>query len=137
MKVIRVASYLALAVALMAMLFSSAAQAAGLVLKRVMLSSAGVGYFEYAADVDGPATLGLDVPLAQVDDVLKSLVVFDDAGGIGGIELPGRDQTHSAFGDVPFGPDGLSSPLAYLNSLAGCESQRRRAAADDGPPHAR
>ncbi len=119
MKVIRVASYLALAVALMAMLFSSAAQAAGLVLKRVMLSSAGVGYFEYAADVDGPATLGLDLPLAQVDDVLKSLVVFDDASGIGGIELPGRDQTHSAFGDVPFGPDGLSSPLAYLNSLQG------------------
>ena len=97
------------------------AQAAGLVLKRVMLSSAGVGYFEYAADVTGPATLGLDVPLAQVDDVLKSLVVFDDAGGVGGIELPGRDQTHSAFGELPFGPDGLSSPLAFLNGLQGVE----------------
>ena len=53
--------------------------AADLTLKRVMLSSAGVGYFEYEADVDGTATLGLDVPLEQVDDVLTSLVVFDSA----------------------------------------------------------
>ncbi len=97
------------------------AHATDLVLKRVMLSSAGVGYFEYEAEVDGPAALGLDVQLDQVDDVLKSLVIFDDAGGIGGIELPGRDETHAAFGDVPFGQDGLTSPLAFLNSLQGVE----------------
>ena len=97
------------------------AMAADLVLKRVMLSSAGVGYFEYEAAVDGPATLGLDVKLDQVDDVLKSLVVFDDAGSVGGIELPGRDDAHEAFGGVPFGPDGLASPLAFLNSLQGVE----------------
>ncbi len=97
------------------------AHAADLVLKRVTLSSAGVGYFEYEAAVDGPATLGLDVPLDQVDDVLKSLVVFDDAGGVGGIDLPGRDDVHAALGDVPFGRDGLASPLAFLNSLQGVE----------------
>ncbi len=64
--------------------------------------------------------------------MLKSLVVFDDAGGVGGIELPGRDQSHSAFGDVPFGPDGLASPLAFLNSLQGVERDGGGAAADDG-----
>jgi hypothetical protein len=90
-------------------------------LKRVMLSSAGVGYFEYAADVDGPATLGLDVPLDQVDDVLKSLVVFDAAGGVGGVELPGRDSSHAAFGAVPFGPAALNSPADLLNALQGVE----------------
>ncbi|HEY2132725.1 MAG TPA: DUF4139 domain-containing protein [Acetobacteraceae bacterium] len=95
------------------------AMAGDLELKRLMLSSGGVGYVEYQAAVDGPATLGLDVPLAQVDDLLKSLVVFDSAGGVGGIELPGRDGTNAAFGDVPFGPDALDSPLAYLNSLQG------------------
>ena len=93
--------------------------AADLTLQRIMLSSGGVGYVEYEAAVDGPATLGLDVPLDQVDDLLKSLVVFDSAGGIGGLELPGRDDTHASFGGVPFGPDGLGSPLAYLNSLQG------------------
>ena len=43
------------------------------------------------------ATLGLDVPLDQVDDLLKSLVVFDSAGGVGGLELPGQDNTHASF----------------------------------------
>jgi len=97
----------------------AAAQAADLALQRVMLSSAGVAYVEYAAEVNGPATLGLDVPLDQVDDVLTSLVVFDSAGGIGGIELPGRDNTNAAFGEVPFGPEALSSPVDFLNSLQG------------------
>lgn len=109
------------AILLAATALATPAHAADLVLKRVMLSSAGVGYFEYEAAVDGPATLGLDVPLGQVDDVLKSLVVFDDAGGVGGIDLPGRDETHTAFGDVPFGQDSLASPLAFLNSLQGVE----------------
>ena len=99
----------------------TAAHATPLTLKRVLLSSAGVGYFEYEAEVDGPAELGLDVKLDQVDDVLKSLVVFDDAGGVGAVELPGFDAAHEAFGDVPFGPEGLASPLAFLNSLQGVE----------------
>ncbi|MGI4953731.1 MAG: hypothetical protein ACRYGM_18155 [Janthinobacterium lividum] len=97
------------------------ARAAELALKRVMLSGAGVGYFEYEATIDGAATLGLDVKLDQVDDVLKSLVVFDDRGGVGSIELPGREQQRAAFGNVPFGPDDLASPLAFLNSLQGVE----------------
>jgi hypothetical protein len=95
--------------------------AAELSLKRVMLSSGGVGYFEFAADIDGDATLGLDVPVGQVDDILKSLVVFDAAGGVAGVELPGRDNTIQAFGDAPFGPGALDSPSAYLNALRGTE----------------
>ena len=103
------------------LLGAAPAFAADLSLKRVMLSSAGVGYFEYEAEVDGQAMLGLDVPLDQVDDVLTSLVVFDSAGGIGGIELPGRDTTRASFGDVPFGPEALRSTVDYLNSLQGVE----------------
>jgi hypothetical protein len=97
------------------------AAAAELTLKRVMLSSAGVGYFEYEAEVDGPATLGLDVPLDQVDDVLTSLVVFDSTGSVGTVELPGRDNARANFGNVPFGPDALRSTVDYLNSLQGVE----------------
>ena len=54
------------------------AAAAELTLKRVLLSTGGVGYFEHEAVVDGNATLELEVRLDQVDDVLKSIVVFDD-----------------------------------------------------------
>lgn len=103
------------------------AAAAELALTRVMLSSAGVGYFEHEAAVDAPAALNLDVKLDQVDDVLKSLVVFDGAGGVGAVELPGRDESHGAFGTVPFGPEALASPLAFLNGLQGVE------VAVDGP----
>ena len=55
-------------------LFSLPAVAQDLALKRVMLSSGGLGYFEYEATVEGDATLKLTVSLDQVDDVLKSLV---------------------------------------------------------------
>ena len=103
------------------LLGAAPAAAADLALKRVMLSSAGVGYFEYETEVDGPATLGLDVPLDQVDDVLTSLVVFDSAGAVGTVELPGRDNTRANFGNVPFGPDALRSSVDYLNSLQGVE----------------
>ena len=95
------------------------AGAADLVLRRAMLSTAGIGYFEYEAQVDGPAALGLDVPLGQVDDVLKSLVVYDSAGSVGAIELPGRDTLHAAFADAPIGPEALESPVDYLNALRG------------------
>ena len=57
--------------------FPLSAFAQELALKRVMLSSGGLGYFEYEATVDGDATLRLTVSLEQVDDLLKSLVVYD------------------------------------------------------------
>ena len=100
---------------------SGPALAADLTLKRVILSSGGVGYFEYTTAVDGDEFLGLDVPLGQVDDILKSLVVFDPSGGVAGVELPGRDNIAQAFGDAPFGPEALASPAAYLNALRGTE----------------
>jgi hypothetical protein len=53
------------------------ASAQNLELKRVSLSSSGVGYFEYEAQVTGKATLSLPVALDKVDDVLKSLVIYD------------------------------------------------------------
>ena len=107
--------------ALLLLCIGTQVRAADLSLKRVMLSSGGVGYFEYAADVDGDDTLGLDVPLDQVDDILKSLVVFDSAGGVASVELPGRDNTIQAFADAPFGPEALESASAYLNALIGTE----------------
>lgn len=102
---------------------ASSAWAAGLELDRVMLSTGGVGYFEYEAKVSGNATLSLDVPLDQVDDVLKSLVVFDDKGGVGGVELAGKEPVEQLFRDLPFGPEALESPVALLNALQGSEVQ--------------
>jgi hypothetical protein len=88
-------------------------------LERVMLSSGGVGYFEYAAEIEGDAELALKVSLDQVDDVLKSIVVYDDAGRVGQVRLPGREPLAQAFRDLPFRPEALESPAALLNALQG------------------
>lgn len=108
---------------LAAVLFPAAgpANAADLSLQRVMLSSGGVGYFEYEAAVDGNATLKLDAPIEQVDDILKSLVVYDDGGTTGEITLPGREPLTQSFVDLPFDRTALDSAPALLNALQGAE----------------
>jgi hypothetical protein len=102
-------------------LFTLPALAQDLALKRVMLSSGGLGYFEYEATVDGDATLKLTVSLDQVDDVLKSLVVYDDKGGVGGLSLPGKEPLRQAFKDLPFDEASLQSPAALLATLKGAQ----------------
>jgi hypothetical protein len=100
---------------------SLAAAEDNLALKRVMLSTGGVGYFEYEAKVTGDATLSLPVRLDQVDDVLKSVIVFDDTGGVGTISLPGREPLRDVFRELPFSEAELASPVALLNALTGAE----------------
>jgi len=102
-------------------LLPDAAMAAELTLKRVMLSTGGVGYFEYEAKVSGDEVLELPVRLDQVDDVMKSLVIYDSAGGVGDVSLPGRQPLTDAFRDLPFEQSALASPEALLGALRGAE----------------
>lgn len=99
------------------------AQGAGadLTLKRVLLSTGGVGYFEYEGQVTGDAVLPLTVRRDQVDDVLKSIVVYDDAGGVGTIDLAGSEPLKAVFDGLPFPPDALDSPVTLLNALRGAQ----------------
>src|SRR5258707_13403827 len=101
--------------------FPTLANAQDLALRGVMLSSGGLGYSEYEASVEGDATLKLTVALEQVDDVLKSLVVYDDRGGVGGLSLPGREPLKQAFKDLPFDEGSLASPAALLATLKGAQ----------------
>ena len=104
-----------------ALTLASTANAADLTLRRVTLSLGGVGYFEYGAEVDGDATLGLDLRLDQVSDALNSLVVLDAEGSAGSLVLPGEQGAAAAFATLPFGPDAMRSALAYMNGLQGVE----------------
>ena len=92
-----------------------------LALKRVLLSTGGVGYFEYEAKVEGTAELSLNVRLDQVDDVLKSVVVYDDKGRVGTISLPGKTPLKEVFRELPFNREALGSPIALLSALRGAE----------------
>jgi hypothetical protein len=100
---------------------AAAANSAELALKRVVLSTGGVGYFEYDAEVEGDATLTLDVALDQVDDVLKSLVVYDSGGTAGEITLPGREPLAKIVSGTPFENTSLNSLADLLNGLSGAE----------------
>lgn len=88
-------------------------------LRRVILSTGGVGYFEHEATVEGSVQLPLTVRLDQVDDVLKSLVIYDNRGGIGTISFPGREPLRETFRELPFKADALESAAALLRALPG------------------
>jgi hypothetical protein len=59
--------------------------------------------------------------LDQVDDLLKSLTIFDEQGGAGPVSLPGQQPMSELFRDLPFGPEALVSRPALLNALVGAE----------------
>jgi hypothetical protein len=112
-----------------ASLIAGRAEAADLALKRVLLSTGGVGLYAYEAEVEGDATVELKVRLDQVDDVLKSLVVFDDHGGVGGLDLASAEPLAETFRALPFNQGDLQSTPQLLAALRGAEIEV-------GGPHA-
>jgi hypothetical protein len=92
-----------------------------LALRRVMLSTGGVGYFEYEGKAAGDADLSLEVRLDQVDDILKSIVIFDEHGNPGAVSLPVKEPLVEAFRELPFTQEALGSPAALLQALRGAE----------------
>ena len=106
---------------LLASLGAGPAGAAELPLRRVVLASIGLAQFTHSGPVAGGTSIDLAVRLDQVDDLLKSLTVFDRAGGIGAVSLPGKAPLTELFRDLPFGPEALNSPSALLNALVGSE----------------
>jgi hypothetical protein len=107
--------------ALAASLFALPAAADELPLRRVVLASIGLAQFTHSGSVVAGSSIDLPVRLDQVDDLLKSLTVFDRAGGIGAVSLPGKAPLQELFRDLPFGPEALGSPSALLNALVGSE----------------
>lgn len=96
------------------------AQAADLFLKRAVLGTGGVGYFEYEANVSGKDTLTLRARLDQVDDILKSMLILDPAGA-GSATLPGKAGADEAFASLPFSRGDLESMPALMTALKGAE----------------
>ena len=95
------------------------AQAAAAVpVNKVVLFSSGVGYFEHAGQVTGTVATELRFKTAQINDVLKSLVVEDAGGGrIASIAYPSQDpiaKTLKSFQVDISGNPGLGELLTQL-----------------------
>src|SRR5476649_188939 len=112
-------SFLTLLLATSALCLGASAYAEDMPVNSVILSTSGLANFEHRAHVDGNTKLEFPVRLEQVDDILKSLIVFDKQGRIGGVTLPGKQPLAQVFKDLPFTKEQLDSPLLLLNAYQG------------------
>lgn len=87
-----------LGVGVFVLLFVSAVE---LPLRRVVLFSAGVGYFHREGEVEGSAEVELTFRIEQIPDLLKSLALQDHSGGtVASVTYASQDppeRTLSAF----------------------------------------
>ena len=121
----RVSSFKLATLVMAGMMTASAAwaetqdSAKSLPVDRVVLSTAGLAHIEHSVSVNGTDSVSVPVRLNQVDDVLKSLVIFDSKGSLGAVTLPGKQPLAEAFRDLPFKQNELSNPILLLNAYQG------------------
>ena len=90
----------------------------------VVLYSSGVGYFEHSGTVDGVATAQLRFKTAQINDVLKSLVLQDlDGGTVGTVVFPSQDPLEKTLGSFQVDLRGNPSFAQLLGQLRGAQVQ--------------
>ena len=93
----------------------------------ITLSSGGLAEVVRKADIDSSGLINMTVPLEQVNDVLKSIVVFDEAGVVEGITLPGPNPLAETFKNLPFTVEDLQSPARLLAKLQGTRVRLEKA----------
>lgn len=96
--------------------------AADVPVRAVVLFSSGVGYFEHFGTVDGNATSELRFKTAQINDILKSLVLEDlDGGRVGTITYPSQDPIDKTLRSFQIDITGNPPLAALLNQLRGAQ----------------
>jgi hypothetical protein len=88
-------------------------------IKTVTLSSGGLAEIVREAKVGDDNSIAIEVPLNQVDDLLKSLVVKDENGSVKSLTLNGPNPLEETFQNLPFRPNDLTSLPSLLNSIKG------------------
>lgn len=88
-------------------------------IRAITLSSGGLAEVSRSAAVGSDGMVRLEVPLDQVDDMLKSLVVNETEGSVAGFSLAGPQPLAETFKGLPFTPEALSSVPSLLTSIQG------------------
>lgn len=98
----------------------AAREAVDVPVTRVVLFSSGVGYFEHNGRVDGSVTADLRFETAQINDVLKSLVVFDRGGGsVRTITYPANDPVNRTLRSFQVNLSGDPTLADILKQMRG------------------
>ncbi|OCJ12072.1 hypothetical protein A6U86_03200 [Rhizobium sp. AC27/96] len=90
-------------------------------IRSITLSSGGLAQVSRAADINSDGMIRIEVPLDQVDDILKSLVVNGAAGSVAGMSLAGPQPLQETFKGLPFSLEALSSVPSLLTSMQGAK----------------
>lgn len=93
--------------------------AASLPVERVVLFTSGVGFFERGGTISGDALVQLTVSRANVNDLLKSLVVGDPAGTVLSVEYASQDPLARALKGFPIDLSGDPSVAEILSHARG------------------
>jgi len=90
--------------------------------RRVVLYSSGVGYFEHSGSVAGNARTELRFKSEQINDMLKSLVLQDLGGGqVGTVVYPSQDPLEKTLKSFQVDISGNPALGELLNQLRGAE----------------
>ncbi|MCA1635896.1 MAG: hypothetical protein LC802_19945, partial [Acidobacteria bacterium] len=115
------------------------AEAAGqtLPIRRVILYSNGVAYFERRGRVAGRVEISLAFKQSEVDDVLKSLVVLDlGRGRIGAVSYNSSAPPSARLAEIPFSIEaGTKASAEEAGGLAGVLRQLQGARVFVSTPH--
>ncbi|MFQ5806871.1 MAG: hypothetical protein ACE5I3_10515 [Phycisphaerae bacterium] len=96
------------------------AEQADLKVTRVAIFSSGVAYFECEGTVDGTATAELNFRTAQINDIIKSLVVQDlDGGSVGIVSYASRDPIDKTLRSFAVDITGKPTLAELLDQLRG------------------
>lgn len=88
-------------------------------IEAVTMSLGGLAEIHRSVRVNGTTGFDFEVPLDQVDDILKSLIVRDPAGGVASISLDGLSPVEETFRHLPYTPDDMHSLPRLLGTLQG------------------
>ena len=87
--------------------------------RAVTLSNAGLAEIERGGRLEAGAPITFRVPVEDVDDVLKSLVLRDPAGVVEGLRLPAQEIEAEAFRGLPLKPGDFENRASLLRALRG------------------
>src|SRR5438477_1814418 len=96
--------------------------------RRVVLYKNGIGYFEHLGRVRGSQDVHVDLPSAQLNDVLKSLTVLDLAGGrITGVDYNSEAPLARRLATLRLALGEKPSVSEFLGALRGARLEVRGA----------
>ena len=101
------------------------AMAADLPVREVVLYKSGVGYFERAGRLGPGESAKLDFKAEEMNDVLKSLTVADNAGKVVGLRYDSSEPLAQRLSDFPFSITGAQSLSAFLDQLKGARIEMK------------